>query len=206
MQAQIVFRHMDSSDAVRNYAEERLTKIRKYFADPLKVSATFSVEKISQIAQFDVTLRNGLQLHSSESSENMYSSIDLALAKMEKQVRRYKDRITNHKPKRGRAAKVRNAIISAEMETDRLVAEQSASSLPIDRPEEIGTLNGHSIVREQEFVAQRLEIEEALMQMELMHLQFFVFTNAQTGHINVVYRHNDGNYGLIETSGHVDGA
>lgn len=208
MQAQIVFRHMDSSDAVRNYAEERLTKIRKYFADPLKVSATFSVEKINQIAQFDVTLRNGLQLHSSESSENMYSSIDLALAKMEKQVRRYKDRISNHKPKRGRAAKVRQAIISAEAETDRIFAEQSATEMNVDEVKnaEIGTLNGHSIVREQEFVAQRLEIEEALMQMELMHLQFFVFTNAQTGDINVVYRHNDGNYGLIETRGHVDDA
>ena len=104
MQTQFVFRHMDSSDAVRNYAEERLTKIKRYFSDPLKVSAVFSVEKINHIAQFDVTLRNGLTLHSSEQTESMYSSIDLALAKMERQVRRYKDRITNHKPHKGRAA------------------------------------------------------------------------------------------------------
>ncbi|MCA9700346.1 MAG: ribosome-associated translation inhibitor RaiA, partial [Myxococcales bacterium] len=69
-------------------------KIKRYFSDPLKVNCTFSVEKINHIAQFDVTLRNGLQLHSSETTENMYSSIDMALAKMERQVRRYKARIT----------------------------------------------------------------------------------------------------------------
>src|SRR5262245_611341 len=114
MQTQFVFRHMDSSDAVRNYAEERLTKIKRYFSDPLKVSAVFSVEKINHIAQFDVTLRNGLTLHSSQQTESMYSSIDLALAKMERQVRRYKDRITNHKPSKGRAARVRQVVLSGE--------------------------------------------------------------------------------------------
>ena len=56
MQTQFVFRHMDSSDALRNYAEERLSKIKRYFADPLKVNCTFAVEKIHHIVQFDVTL------------------------------------------------------------------------------------------------------------------------------------------------------
>ena len=63
MQTQFVFRHMESSDAMRSYAEERLTKIRRYFSDPLKTSCTFSVEKLNHIVQFDVTLRNGLHLH-----------------------------------------------------------------------------------------------------------------------------------------------
>ena len=100
MQTHFVFRHMESSDAMRSYAEERLLKIRRYFSDPLKTSCTFAGEKLNHIAPFDVTLRHGIHLHSSESTDNMYSSIDMALAKMERQVRRYKDRIRSHQPSR----------------------------------------------------------------------------------------------------------
>jgi putative sigma-54 modulation protein len=207
MQTQFVFRHMDSSDALRNYAEERLTKIKRYFADPLKVNCTFSVEKINHIVQFDVTLRNGLQLHSSETTENMYSSIDMALAKMERQVRRYKDRITTHKPHKGKAARVRQTVIAGgafeEPETmveaaERRAAEFSEADSALDQA-------AANIVREKEFRAERLTVQEAVMQLNLMHKQFLVFTNTETGDINVIYR-MDGDYGLIETRGHVEDA
>lgn len=205
MQTQFVFRQMDSSDALRNYAEERLTKIKRYFADPLKVNCTFAVEKINHIAQFDVTLRNGLQLHSSEKTENMYSSIDMALAKMERQVRRYKDRITSHKPHKGKAARVRQTVLSGgsfeEPETmveaeQRRAAERAAGTPELDA-------SAAKIVREKEFRADRLTVQEAIMQLNLMHKQFLVFTNTETGDINVIYRMDD-DYGLIETRGHVD--
>jgi putative sigma-54 modulation protein len=209
MQTQFVFRHMDSSDALRNYAEERLTKIKRYFSDPLKVNCTFSVEKINHIAQFDVTLRNGLQLHSSETTENMYSSIDMALAKMERQVRRYKDRITNHKPHKGKAARVRQIVLSGpsfdEPETmveaeERRAAEQAqANGSPLDQA-------AANIIRQKEFRAERLTVQEAVMQLNLMHKQFLVFTNTETGDINVIYRMEDGDYGLVETRGHVEDA
>ena len=65
MQTHFVFRQMESSNALRGYAEERLEKIKRYFADPLRISCTFSVDKIMHSASFDVTLRNGLQLHAS---------------------------------------------------------------------------------------------------------------------------------------------
>jgi putative sigma-54 modulation protein len=210
MQTQFVFRHMDSSDALRNYAEERLTKIKRYFSDPLKVNCTFSVEKINHIAQFDVTLRNGLQLHSSETTENMYSSIDMALAKMERQVRRYKDRITQHKPHKGKAARVRQIVISAEafeeaeptvQADERRSAEAEPAEAPGTAPEPVA-----KIVREKEYRAGRLTVNDAVMQLNLMHKQFLVFTNTETGDINVIYRMEDGDYGLIETRGHVEDA
>jgi putative sigma-54 modulation protein len=207
MQTQFVFRHMDSSDALRNYAEERLTKIKRYFADPLKVNCTFSVEKINHIAQFDVTLRNGLQLHSSETTENMYSSIDMALAKMERQVRRYKDRITNHKPHKGKAAKVRSVVISGTafeepetmIEAEARRAEEEETGIRFDQ-------SAAKIVREKEFRAERLTVQDAVMQLNLMHKQFLVFTNTETGDINVIYRMDATDYGLIETRGHVEDA
>jgi putative sigma-54 modulation protein len=203
MQTQFVFRHMDSSDAVRNYAEERLSKIKRYFSDPLKVSCVFSVEKINHIAQFDVTLRNGLTLHSSEQTESMYSSIDLALAKMERQVRRYKDRITNHKPHKGRAARVRQTVLSGES-----FGQVDSLSEAEPRPTQLTTIEqpgepAPRIVREQEFRAETLSVQDAIMQLNLAHRQFLVFTNTETADINVIYRMGD-DYGLIETRGHVD--
>lgn len=203
MQTQFVFRHMDSSDAVRNYAEERLSKIKRYFSDPLKVSCVFSVEKINHIAQFDVTLRNGLTLHSSEQTESMYSSIDLALAKMERQVRRYKDRITNHKPHKGRAARVRQSVLSGEsFEQADSLSEAEPRPTPVSTIEQPGE-PAPRLVREQEFRADTLSVQDAIMQLNLAHKQFLVFTNTETADINVIYRMGD-DYGLIETRGHVD--
>ena len=181
MKTQFVFRHMESSDALRNYAEERLEKIKRYFADPLKVSCTFAVEKIHHHAAFDVTLRNGLALHAAEKTENMYSSIDMALAKMERQVRRYKDRIKDHKPGRGRAAKVRQAIISAEAfdYSDPVPSTESRQdSEPISVSDKAPEL---TIIREKEFRAELMNVQQAAMQMNLLHKSFYVFTNSETG-------------------------
>jgi len=208
MQTQFVFRHMDSSDALRNYAEERLSKIKRYFADPLKVNCTFAVEKIHHIVQFDVTLRNGLQLHSSEKTENMYSSIDMALAKMERQVRRYKDRITAHKPQKGKAARVRQTEIAADA-FDEAEVGSDAGHEHAQTSSEVGgsTIEPPTpIVREKEFRADRLTVRDAVMRLNLLHKQFLVFTNTETGDINVVYRLDESGYGLIETRGHVDDA
>ncbi len=210
MQTQFVFRHMDSSDALRNYAEERLSKIKRYFADPLKVNCTFAVEKIHHIVQFDVTLRNGLQLHSSEKTESMYSSIDMALAKMERQVRRYKDRITAHKPHKGRAARVRQTEISADAfdETEIDVAASASREATVEPGDESTTTAASPIpiTREKEFRADRLAVRDAVMQLNLLQKQFLVFTNTETGDINVIYRLDDSGYGLIETHGHVEDA
>jgi putative sigma-54 modulation protein len=202
MQTQFVFRHMDSSDALRNYAEERLAKIKRYFSDPLKVNCTFEVEKIHHIAAFDVILRNGLQLHSSEKTENMYSSIDMALAKMERQVRRYKERISAHKPHKGKAARVRQGVVTAESFEEASEAADARASAPTPAPSEAPA--GPALVHEKEYRAERLTVSEAIMQLNLMHKQFLVFTNTATSDINVVYRLENGDYGIIETRGHVD--
>lgn len=197
MQTQFLFRHMESSDALRSYAEDRLAKIERYFADPIKVSCTFEVAKIQHIASFDVTLRNGLQLHASESTENMYSSVDMALAKMERQVRRYKDRITNHKPSKGKVAKIRQLVFSEA---------QAAAKVDTDSPppEKLPEMPAYTVVRCKESRAERLTVDEAIMQMNLLHRSFLVFTNRSTDHINVVYTRADRSFGLIETQGHVD--
>jgi len=191
MQTTFKFRHMKSSDALREHAEERLEKLNRYFADPIDVKAAFSVEGLLHTARFDVTLRNGLQLHAAESTENMYSSIDMALAKMERQVRRYKDRITDHKKNAGRGANVRLSAIAKEEPSDAGIDGASREEAP--EPESMP-----NVVRKKEFRAERLTVQQAIMQMNLLDNVFLVFVNAGTGQINVVYHRDDGTYGLIE--------
>ncbi|MCA9658103.1 MAG: ribosome-associated translation inhibitor RaiA [Myxococcales bacterium] len=202
MQTHFVFRQMESSNALRGYTEERLEKIKRYFADPLRISCTFSVEKIHHIAEVEVVLRNGLQLHASESTENMYSSVDMALAKMERQVRRYKDRIRHHKAHEGRSAKVRLGVLAAERETDQLLVQEAPPTAePTDAEVAEETRPEVTILRVSEIETERLTVDQAIMQMNLVHKAFYVFTNADTGAVNVIYRRDVDTYGLIEAAG-----
>jgi putative sigma-54 modulation protein len=172
------------------------------------VSCTFTVDKVMHIAAFDVTLRNGLQLHAQESTENMYSSVDMALAKMERQVRRYKARIKHHKTSEGRSAKVRLGVIAAESMIDQIVEEEDAAAEAAATVAALNNGNGHAkpesrpvVIRQTEVTTERMTVDGAIMQMNLLHKQFYVFTNAGSGEINVVYVREDGNYGLIEPNG-----
>jgi putative sigma-54 modulation protein len=206
MQTHFVFRQMESSTALRGYAEERLEKIKRYFSEPLGVRCTFTVDKVMHVAAFDVTLRNGLQLHAMESTENMYSSVDMALAKMERQVRRYKARIKHHKTSEGRTAKVRLGVIAAESMIDQIVEEEDAAEAAAATVAALQGNNNHRpagpdrpvVIRQTEVTTERMTVDGAIMQMNLLHKQFYVFSNANTGDINVVYVTEDGNYGLIE--------
>lgn len=202
MQTHFVFRQMETSNALRGYTEERLEKIKRYFADPLRISCTFSVERINHIADFEVVLRNGLQLHASESTENMYSSVDLALAKMERQVRRYKDKIRHHKAHEGRSAKVRLGVLAAERETDdRLIHLVTPAEEVVSEEEESGEVQPPvKVLRVSEIETERLSIDQAIMQMNLLHRTFYIFTNAESGAVNVIYRRDDDTYGLIEAA------
>jgi putative sigma-54 modulation protein len=202
MQTHFVFRQMETSNALRGYTEERLEKIKRYFADPLRISCTFSVERINHIADFEVVLRNGLQLHASESTENMYSSVDLALAKMERQVRRYKDKIRHHKAHEGRSAKVRLGVLAAERETDdRLIHLVTPAEEVVSEEEESGEAQPPvKVLRVSEIETERLSIDQAIMQMNLLHRTFYIFTNAESGAVNVIYRRDDDTYGLIEAA------
>jgi len=199
MQTHFVFRQMETSNALRGYTEERLEKIKRYFADPLRISCTFSIERIKHIADFEVVLRNGLQLHASESTENMYSSVDLALAKMERQVRRYKDKIRHHKAHEGRSAKVRLGVLAAERETDDRLIHLVTPAEEVTE-EEVSEAPPVKVLRVSEIETERLSIDQAIMQMNLLHRSFHVFTNAESGAVNVIYRRDDDTYGLIEAA------
>ncbi len=198
MQLSTTFRHMDGSQAVREYTAEKLDKIRKYFKGPITAHAVFSVERgFHHCCDISLSLPSGLVVSAKETTEDMYSSIDLATARIERQVRRWKDKIRDHKPHGGPAATVRERVIPAEeIEPRPSSGEPSAAAPPAEPPPS----PGYRIIKDERVTARSMTVEDAVMQLNLLGDEILVFTDADTEAMTVLYRRRDGNYGLIATT------
>ena len=203
MQLSTTFRHMEASQAVREYAEDRLDKLRKYFIrQPLGAHAVFSVERNhNHTAEFSLTLPSGLAVQARETTEDMYSSIDLAVGRIERQVRKWKDKIRDHKPHGDAGFSVRERVLPAES------LEPPPTAVPSSASEDRKTPTpppapAIKVIKEQTFTVRAMRVEDAVMQMNLLENDFLVFTDIDTKGLSVVYRRKDGNYGLIETGAH----
>jgi putative sigma-54 modulation protein len=188
MQLSTTFRHMEASPAVKDYAEERLERIKKYFSrDPIAAHGTFSVERNhNHTAEFALTLPNGIVIQARETTEDMYSSVDLAVARIERQVRKWKEKIRTHKPHGGPRLQVRQTVMAAEnLEPQPGPEVKAADDVPVirDATEEVRTL----------------ALRDAAMQLNLVERDVLVFVDADKQTLSVIYRRKDGNYGLIET-------
>jgi putative sigma-54 modulation protein len=184
MQLSVTFRHMEGSDALKEHARDRLEKIKKYFPDPIMAHVVLSTERGYQhLADVNIQLHNGLVIKGSEATEDMYSSIDLVMAKIERQVRRYKEKIRGHKG---------TADLSSIPVAHHVLSEE-APAVPG------GEVPSASIIATEHIPARTLSVDEALMQMNLLGQSFLVFRNSASRHVNVVYKRDDGKYGLIET-------
>lgn len=177
MQITTTFRHMEPSEALKSYAEEKLERVKKYIDEPIVVQAFLTVEKIRHSAEVTITAK-GITIKAAEETNDMYASIDQVADKIERQLRRYKERIKAHKPQNDlRERQVHKHIVQAES---------------LEEP----TVNP-VIIKTKSFSMKPMSVEEAVMQMELLHKDFLVYTESSTENINVVYRRKDGNYGLI---------
>src|SRR5437588_12832642 len=102
MQLSVTFRHMNATEALKEYDREKVDRIRKYFPDPIKAHVVLACDRgYNHVADVMITLHNGIVIKGEETTEDMYSSIDLVLAKIERQVRRYKEKIRSHKGAEG---------------------------------------------------------------------------------------------------------
>jgi putative sigma-54 modulation protein len=197
MQLSTTFRHMDASQAVREYAADKLDKIKKYFnKDPIAAHAVFAVERgFNHVADINITLPNGIVINAKEVTEDMYSSIDLAAARIERQVRKWKEKIRDHKPHGGPGTDFRAFVIPAEeLEPQPAVPAEAGGAKAAASP-------GFRVVKEsvETFSARSMKVEDAVMQLNLLGDELIVFTDAGTQGISILYRRKDGNYGLIET-------
>jgi putative sigma-54 modulation protein len=189
MQLSVTFRHMDATDALKAYAQEKVERIRKYFPDPIKAHVVFACDRgYNHVADVMITLHNGIVIKGEETTEDMYSSIDLVMAKIERQCRRYKEKIRNHKG--GGLHGVREIVHSVVEMREPKAEVEPAVAVPKE---------DFKIIKKSKFFTQPLSPSEAVMQMNLLGNDFLVFTNASSHEVNVVYRRGDGTYGLIET-------
>jgi len=188
MQLAVTFRQMDPSDALKTYATEKLQKIRKFFPDPIRAQIVLSLERYLHKADIIITLHNGLAIKGRELTGDMYSAIDQVVDKVERQVRRYKDKIQNHRPAAGEEHLVQLEVVEPVEEEEAAAPGEAAGP-------------GIKIIKSSQIVARPMTAEEAVMQLDLLSNDFLVFTNSGTNDVNVIYRRSDGNYGLIETGG-----
>ncbi|MBX7116532.1 MAG: ribosome-associated translation inhibitor RaiA [Myxococcaceae bacterium] len=192
MQLNITFRHLDPIDSLKNYTREKVDRAHKYLDKAGEAHVVLSMER--HLHHADITITSGaFVLRGREKSEDMYASIDLAMDKIERQLRRYKERLKHH---HGRDRvhhrqdlvanhfKIRHDVVEL---LDPEKAPNPADATP-------------RVIRSNEFLAKPMLVDEAIMQMDLMNNDFLVFTNAQSNEMNVVYRRKDGHYGLIEAS------
>ena len=178
MNLQVKGRNLEVSDQIREYAEEKLSKLDRLVKDPTRIELELAVEKNpsisnNQVAEATVWTK-GPVLRARESSSDMKASIDLLVDKLERQARRYRD-------KRRRGPGHHNNH------------DHGPEGIPVVPPDETPLL-----VKTKQFAVKPMTPEEAVLQLELIGHDFFVFQNADTNDVNVVYRRRDGNYGLIE--------
>jgi putative sigma-54 modulation protein len=191
MQLSVTFRHMDSTEALKEYAREKVDRIRKYFPDPIKAHVILACDRgYNHVADVVITLHNGIMIKGEETTEDMYSSIDLVMAKIERQVRRYKEKLRNHKGQ--------ESIHGQREIVHSVVAVEEAAEAPEHQAAGDGGAEP-KIIKKSKFFAKPMTTKEAVMQMNLLGNDFLVFTNASSHEVNVVYRRGDGTYGLIET-------
>lgn len=196
MQVSVTFRHMEPTEALKEFAAEKVEKIQKYIHTPCDAHVVLSVEKYMHKA--DILIKaHGVMMRGEEKSEDMYGSIDRAVERIERQVKRYRNKLTSHKPREGAMAKVTLNYLEALREAEADVPVNGATSNETKS-------NGlpPEIVETKEIEAHHMTVEEAVMQMDLLHNDFLVFLNAGSGEMNVLYRRKEGSYGLIEAPKH----
>lgn len=174
----IIFKgkHIEVTDAMRNYIEKRLSKIERHFDHILEVIVTLSVEKNRQIVEATLQASRAL-IRAEEETDDMYASIDKVADKLERQIQKYKEKYFK-KPHPGTEKK---GLANEETNVEDSESDKIAK-----------------IVKTKRFAIKPMSVEEAAMQMDLLGHNFFVFANDDTNKVNVLYKRKDGNFGLIE--------
>jgi putative sigma-54 modulation protein len=168
MQIFLTGRNLEVTEALRRYAEEKVGRLQRYLERITSAHITLSVEKYRQVAEVTLRVRD-LTIRGEESSEDLYASIDLVAEKLERQVQKYKGKIQAYA---SRGARTQDTVPSPEEEP--------------------------RVVKTKRFAIKPMTLDEAILQMDLLGHDFYVFRNAQTDEVNVLYRRHEGNYGLIE--------
>ncbi len=172
MRYTIIGKNIEVTEGLKEAVYEKIGKLERYFSKDTDILVTLSVEKDRQKIEVTIPVK-GSVIRSEQTSNDMYVSIDLVEEVIERQLKKYKNKIIDKKQ-------------SVAAFSDAYIQEE------VDDPEEV------KIIRTKRFAMKPMDAEEACVQMELLGHSFYVFRNAETDEVNVVYKRKGNTYGLIE--------
>lgn len=171
-------KNLEITDALHTYVEKHTGKIQRYFDKPIKINVLLRISNMTKTCEVTVFV-DGVILRGVEKSDDMYKSIDLVFDKVERQIHKYKTRLA-------KKFKERNTLSKQFMQEEEAVQSVSESAF--------------EIVKTKHFNITPMSPEEAILQMNLLGHSFFMFFNSETEGMAVVYRRDDGKYGLIDAN------
>lgn len=182
-------KHLEVTDALRQYAQQKVARLARYLDHIQEAQVLLSTTRdrvAGRTMGVEITVwRDGLVLRAEEFSDDMYASIDLAAEKLERQIEKYRSRMIEKR--------------RLDVSRRRRRAEQAVEEAL--RAPEVTEESAPEVVRVKRFPLKPMTVDEAILQMELLGHAFFVFRDATTERIRVLYRRRDGHFGLIEPEG-----
>ncbi len=177
MKISIIGKNIEVSDYLHDLITKKVGKLDKYFNEDTEAHVTLAVERNRHIVEVTIPCAGSI-IRGEETSGDMYASVDNVLAKLEKQIMRHRTRL--EKNLRAGAFKAPEPVYSESLAADEFEEETPR------------------VVKIKHFDIKPMTVDEAMLQLELLGHSFYMFTNGNTGAINVLYKRKDGNYGLIE--------
>jgi putative sigma-54 modulation protein len=168
MHVMVTFRHVEPTAGLRQYAEEKMQRVHKFLRRPIDAHVILSVLKHRHIAEVQVSA-NHLNMTATEVTDDLYSAIDLAMSKLERQIKRRVAKVKDHKG----------------------ASSATLAVAPTNSP-------GGRIVRTERVAVKPMSVDEAILHLRMRKNDFLLFQNAATETLSVIYRRKDGSYGLIE--------
>lgn len=174
--------NMIPTDALKEYATKKIGRLERYFETASASDAIVTLSVIRNMQSVEVTIPlPGVLLRAEERSDDMYASIDLVTEKLERQIRKHKTKANRKFRRDGSRALFRDSY------------DGSTAVRHLDEDDD-----QLELVRTKRFTLKPMDVEEAILQMNMVGHNFFVFANSDSKEVNVVYKRNDGKYGLIE--------
>lgn len=201
----ITGKNIELTPSLKDFVEKKMDSIRAFVEHLQEIDVTLSVDKTKSqgtLHTAEVTIwAKGINFRASHSHPDMYAAIDLILDKLQKQITKYKDKVKGKKRGKGsrKDANFKHqvfALAHEEEPVDLAAMEVAAEVVEADTREE-----EPKVIRSNQFYTKPMFVGEAADQLRYLQQEFIVFSNAETGEVNVVYRRNDGNVGLIEPHG-----
>ena len=171
MRVNITCKNLNASEALKDVIEKKFEKLNKYFSDEIEANVVLSQERGRKRTEATINAR-GIIFRAEEASDDAYESVDRVVEKLSTQMSRFKSKIQ----KKHKDNKAFRFDLFEGMEEEEI-----------------------HVVKRKKFALEPMTVDEAIVQMELLQHNFFIFLNVETDCVNLVYRRNDNNYGLLET-------